>query len=59
MDDLYNQMFGSLSEKEYDELRSLLVGLEVEELEKLKRWLSDPASFAEDISVVVPLSIKH
>lgn len=52
-------MFENLSQAEYDELRSLILGLEPGELQKLWRWLKDPDSFAEEISDLIPVSIKQ
>lgn len=52
-------MFNALSEAEYEELRNLILGLNNKELEKLKKWLSDPESFANEISDIVPISIRQ
>jgi outer membrane protein OmpA-like peptidoglycan-associated protein len=44
---------------DFQELRKILVGLEPNELHKLKLWLTDLDAFAEDLSNVIPISIKH
>ncbi len=56
---LYNRMLGNLSESDYDELRSLIFGLEPTELDKLRLWLSDAEAFADEIGSIIPLSIKQ
>lgn len=52
-------MFENLSQAEYEELRSLILGLEPNELQKLWKWLKDPDAFAEEVSDIIPLSIKQ
>ncbi|MCF8228084.1 MAG: hypothetical protein K9G58_12105 [Bacteroidales bacterium] len=50
---------GQHPDLDLDELRELLTGMESRELEKVRRWLHDVDAFAEDISTVIPLSIKQ
>lgn len=52
-------MLDNLSKAEYEELRSLILGLEAHELEKLWKWLKEPDALAEDISDIIPVSIKQ
>ncbi len=48
-----------VNEQSIEELRRIITGLGNSELEKIRRWLSDTDAFAEDISTVIPVSIKH
>jgi len=58
-DSIYEMMFSSLSDAEYHELRSLIMGLDVKDLEKLRLWLTDPDAFAEELGILIPISIKQ
>lgn len=48
-----------IDEQGIEELRRIITGLGTKELEKIRRWLIDTDAFAEDISTVIPISIKH
>lgn len=50
--------FGSLSEVKLNELRRMIVGLDTEDLRRLASMVNDPDKFAEEISELLPLSIK-
>ncbi len=61
MEELKNnqEMTGKYTDIDLDELRELLTGMESRDLEKVRTWLHDIDAFAEDISTVIPLSIKQ
>jgi len=50
--------FGSLSDVKMNELRKMLIGLDTEDLRRLALLVNDPEAFAEEISDLLPHSIK-
>ncbi|MDZ7740839.1 MAG: hypothetical protein U5Q03_03590 [Bacteroidota bacterium] len=53
------EMPGRYTDLDLNELRELLTGMESRDLVKIRTWLHDVDAFAEDISTVIPLSIKQ
>jgi OOP family OmpA-OmpF porin len=51
-------IFGGLSEVKMNELRKLLLGLDNEDLKRLTLLINDPEAFSEEISELLPNSIK-
>jgi len=51
-------IFGSMSEVKLNELRKMIVGLDTEDLRRLSIFVNDPDAFSEEISGLLPLSIK-
>jgi len=51
-------MFGSLSEVKLNELRKMIVGLDTEDLQRLSIFVNDPDAFSQEISGLLPISIK-
>ena len=50
--------FGSISEAQLSELRKMLLGLDTEDLRRLTTLVNDPEVFSEEISELLPNSIK-
>lgn len=50
--------FGGLSEVKMNELRKMIIGLDTEDLRRLTLLINDPEAFAEEISLLLPHSIK-
>ncbi len=50
--------FGSMSEIKLNELRRMIVGLDTEDLRRLANLVNDPDKFSEEISELLPNSIK-
>ncbi len=50
--------FGSLSEVKLNELRKMIIGLGTEDLSRLAVLINDPEAFSEEISDLLPNSIK-
>jgi len=50
--------FGGLSEVKMNELRKMIIGLDTEDLRRLALLINDPEAFAEEISELLPHSIK-
>jgi hypothetical protein len=53
-----NEIFGSLSEVKLNELRKMIIGLDTEDLKRLSLLINDPEAFSEEISDLLPNSIK-
>jgi len=51
-------VFGSMSEIKLNELRRMILGLDTEDLRRLALLVNDPEAFSEDISELLPNSIK-
>ncbi|MFK5854796.1 MAG: hypothetical protein QM503_01610 [Bacteroidota bacterium] len=51
-------IFGSMSEVKLNELRKMIVGLDTEDLRRLSIFVNDPEAFSEEISGLLPNSIK-
>ena len=51
-------IFGSMSEVKLNELRKMIVGLDTEDLRRLALLVNDPEAFSEEISELLPVSIK-
>ena len=51
-------IFGSMSEVKLNELRKMIIGLDTEDLRRLATLVNDPESFSEEISELLPNSIK-
>ena len=51
-------IFGGLSEVKMNELRKMIIGLDTEDLRRLATLINDPEAFAEEISDLLPHSIK-
>lgn len=51
-------IFGSMSEVKLNELRKMIVGLDTEDLRRLALLVNDPEAFSEEISGLLPNSIK-
>ncbi len=51
-------IFGSMSEIKLNELRKMIVGLDTEDLRRLALLVNDPEAFSEEISELLPVSIK-
>jgi OOP family OmpA-OmpF porin len=51
-------MFGSMSEVKLNELRKMIVGLDTEDLQRLSIFVNDPDAFSQEISGLLPTSIK-
>jgi hypothetical protein len=51
-------IFGSMSEVKLNELRRMMVGLDTEDLRRLALLVNDPEAFSEEISELLPHSIK-
>ena len=50
--------FGNLSEAKLNELRQMILGLDTEDLQRLSRLVNDPDEFSNEISELLPYSIK-
>lgn len=51
-------IFGGLSEVKMNELRKMIIGLDTEDLRRLTLLINDPEAFAEEISGLLPHSLK-
>jgi len=51
-------IFGGLSEVKMNELRKMIIGLDTEDLRRLTLLINDPEAFAEEISELLPHSLK-
>ena len=51
-------IFGGLSEIKMNELRKMIIGLDTEDLKRLTLLINDPEAFSEEISELLPNSIK-
>lgn len=51
-------IFGSMSEVKLNELRKMIIGLDTEDLRRLALFVNDPEAFSEEISELLPVSIK-
>jgi len=51
-------IFSSMSEVKLNELRKMILGLDTEDLRRLALFVNDPEAFAEEISELLPVSIK-
>ncbi len=51
-------IFGNLSEIKLNELRKIIIGLDTEDLKRLALFVNDPEAFSEEISELLPNSIK-
>jgi len=51
-------IFGNMPEVKLNELRKMLVGLDTEDLKRLSVIVNDPEAFSEEISELLPHSIK-
>lgn len=50
--------FGNMSEMKLNELRKMIIGLDTEDLHRLAILVNDPDKFSEEISELLPNSIK-
>lgn len=50
--------FGNMSEVKLNELRRMIVGLDTEDLQRLAKLVNDPEKFSQEISALLPVSIK-
>lgn len=50
--------FSSISEARMNELRKMIIGLDTEDLKRLTTLINDPEAFSEEISELLPHSIK-
>lgn len=53
------ESINSISDRDVNELKKIITGLDQEELEKLKLWLSDSDAFAEELTEILPLAIMQ
>jgi len=51
-------IFESMSEVKLNELRQIIIGLDTEDLRRLALLVNDPEAFSEEISELLPVSIK-
>ncbi len=51
-------IFGSMPEIKLNELRKMIIGLDTEDLSRLALLVNDPEAFSEEISELLPNSIK-
>lgn len=56
--DINEQLQQAIAADKLDELRQILTGLDGEELQRLNTLVKDPEAFSEEISKLLPLSIR-
>ncbi len=57
--DISDSYSNSKSETSIQEIRKIILGLEIEELLKLQAWIKDNHRFSEDVATILPSAIRY